>query len=271
MTTFSRRKFNGLAAATATLGAAQMVSADDNRLQASRYRFDRMHDRPLPQIGMLFYPGLTLMDLLGPQTVLSTSCNVHLLWKNKELIESDSGIVLRPNTTFAECPHDLDAVFVGGGPGQTDVMTDDETICFLADRGSRAKFVTSVCSGSLVLGAAGLLRGYEATSHWACVDALRMFGAKPVARRVVVDRNRLTGGGVTAGIDFGLTLLATLLGEDIAKMTQLALEYDPQPPFSAGTPEAAGPEVTKQVRQWMEPFAAGMIHACSAAAKKMPT
>ncbi len=113
-------------------------------------------------------------------------------------------------------------------------MNDSEVIGFLADRGSRAKYVTSVCSGSLMLGAAGLMRGYKATSHWACRDLLPMFGATPVDARVVVDRNRISGGGVTAGLDFGLVLLAKLLGEDIAKMTQLALEYDPQPPFHAG-------------------------------------
>jgi cyclohexyl-isocyanide hydratase len=213
---------------------------------------------------------LTLLDLLGPQTVLGPSCNVHLLWKTKEPIESDTGIVLKPSATFADCPRDLDAVFVGGGPGQVAVMTDTETIKFLADRGSRAKYVTSVCSGSLVLGAAGLLRGYESACHWACLEALRMFGAKPVAKRVVVDRNRLSGGGVTAGIDFGLVLLAELLGEDLAKTSQLAMEYDPQPPFDCGSPAKAGPKITKAVIDWLGPFQGTMLAACSQAAKAMP-
>jgi transcriptional regulator GlxA family with amidase domain len=229
-----------------------------------------MHDQRPPSIGMLLYPGLTLMDLLGPQTALSTSCNVHLVWKTKDLIESDTGVVLKPNATFADCPEDLDAVFVGGGPGQIAVMNDEQTIEFLADRGSRAKYVTSVCSGSLVLGAAGLLRGYESACHWACLEALRLFEAKPVAKRVVVDRNRLSGGGVTAGIEFGLVLLAELLGEDVAKMTQLAMEYDPEPPFDAGSPQKAGPEITGKVKEWMRPFEAKMLQACEQAAKAMP-
>jgi transcriptional regulator GlxA family with amidase domain len=151
-----------------------------------------------------------------------------------------------------------------------DVMTDEETIQFIADRGGRAKYVTSVCGGSLVLGAAGLLRGYESGCHWACLDALRMFGAKPVAKRVVADRNRLSGGGVTAGIDFGLTLLARLLGDDIAKTTQLAMEYDPQPPFNAGSPERAGAEITQKAKDWLGPMAGSLVKACEVAAKRMP-
>ena len=123
---------------------------------------------------------------------------------------------------------------------QIAVMKDPEVIQFMADRGARAKYVTSVCSGSLVLGAAGLLKGYKATSHWAARSALPMFGAEPIDARVVVDRNRVTGGGVTAGLDFGLVLLAKLLGEEVAKMTQLSIEYDPDPPFHCGSPKAAG-------------------------------
>lgn len=159
---------------------------------------------------------------------------------------------------------DLDVVFVGGGAGQFALMYDVETLKFLADRGSRVKYVTSVCSGSLLLGAAGLLRGYESTSHWSCLDALQLFGAKPVSERVVVDRNRLSGGGVTAGIDFGLVLLAQLLGDDGAKMTQLAMEYDPVPPFDAGSPDKAEPEIVSQVKKWMQPFEAKMLQACIA-------
>jgi cyclohexyl-isocyanide hydratase len=233
-------------------------------------RFGLMHGRKPPEVGMLLYPGLTLLDLLGPQTALATSCNVHLVWKTRDWIESDTGVVMKPTATFADCPRDLDALFVGGGPGQTAVMTDAEILAFLADRGSRAKYVTSVCSGSLVLGAAGLLRGYESACHWACLDALPLFGAKPVAKRVVVDRNRLSGAGVTAGIDFGLILLAHLLGEDISRMTQLAMEYDPEPPYHTGSPQKAGPEVTKKVKDWLKPFEAIMFEACEQAAKAMP-
>ena len=242
--------------------------ADDFRIDAAE--FPPMHDQKRPEIGMLVYPGLTLMDMLGPQTALSTSANVHLLWKTRDLIRSDTGIELRPTATFADCPRELDALFVGGGPGQIGLMDNPETLGFLASRGSRAGYVTSVCSGSLLLGAAGLLRGYKATSHWSCRDALALFGATPVDARVVTDRNRVTGGGVTAGLDFGLVLLAKMLGEEIARMTQLAIEYDPEPPFRAGTPGTAGPEITQRVRDWMRPFDGLMREACERASRAMP-
>ena len=264
----NRREFGALAASSLAAPSTAARAVDEPR--AIGAGFGPMHDGRRPEVGMLLYPGLTLMALLGPQTALATSTNVHLLWKTRDLIESDTGIGLRPTATLDDCPKHLDALFVGGGPGQAAVMNDPEVIRFLADRGSRAKFVTSVCSGSLVLGAAGLLRGYKATSHWACRGLLTLFGATPVESRVVVDRNRISGGGVTAGLDFGLVLLAKLLGEDVAKMTQLAMEYDPQPPFHAGTPEQAGPEITRKVLDWLGPFGDGMRRACESASRSMP-
>ncbi len=242
---------------------------DTMNQQVSEDQFSAMHNQHKPEIAMLLYPGLTLMDMLGPQTALATSAKVHLVWKTRDLVVSDSGVAVRPDTTFDECPKDLDAIFVGGGPGQIAVMQDPEVLRFLADRGSRAKYVTSVCTGSLILGAAGLLRGYKSTCHWAGHALLPLFGATPVEARVVVDRNRISGGGVTAGLDFGLVLLAKMLGEDIAKMTQLALEYDPQPPFNAGTPKVAGPELTQKVIEWLGPMNDKMLYACEAASKAL--
>jgi cyclohexyl-isocyanide hydratase len=207
--------------------------------------------QPPLEIGMLLYPGLTLLDLIGPQTVFAWFANTYLVWKTKDLVVSDAGIGIRPTCTFEECPRDLDVLFVPGGLGQQAVVDDREVLAFLADRASRAKFVTSVCGGSILLGAAGLLDGYKATSHWSAREALRMFGAEPVDARVVVDRNRITGGGVTAGIDFGLVVLARLRGEDAAKLTQLAMEYDPEPPFDAGSPETAGPALVEQAMSLM--------------------
>jgi cyclohexyl-isocyanide hydratase len=207
--------------------------------------------QPPLEIGMLLYPGLTLLDLFGPQTVFSWFANTHLVWKTKDVILSDTGIGVQPTCTFESCPRELDILFVPGGFGQQKTMNDSEVLAFLADRASRSKYVTSVCSGSLLLGAAGLLKGYKATSHWAAREALRMYGAEPVDARVVVDRNRVTGGGVTAGIDFGLVLLAILRGDDAAKLTQLAMEYDPEPPFNAGSPKAAGPKVIEQAMSMM--------------------
>ena len=207
--------------------------------------------QPPLQIGMLLFPGLTLLDLIGPQTVFSWFADIHLVWKTRDLVISDTGIGIRPSATFADCPQDLDILFVPGGMGQPALMEDREVLAFLTDRGSKSKYVTSVCSGSLLLGAAGLLKGYRATSHWAVRDTLRDFGAEPVEGRVVVDRNRISGGGVTAGIDFGLVVLAKLRGDDAAKLTQLAMEYDPEPPFNAGSPNSAGPALVAQALSFM--------------------
>ena len=207
--------------------------------------------QPRLEIGMLLYPGLTLLDLIGPQTVFSWFANIHLVWKTKDFIRSDTGIGIQPTATFETCPRELDVLFVPGGFGQQQIMDDAEVLGFLADRASSAKYITSVCSGSLLLGAAGLLKGYKATSHWAAREGLSAFGAEPVDGRVVVDRNRVTGGGVTAGIDFGLVLLAKLRGDDAAKLTQLAMEYDPKPPFNAGTPKTAEPAVIEQAMSFM--------------------
>lgn len=199
---------------------------------------------PPLQLGMLLYPGMTLLDLAGPQAALGMHGQTHLLWKTMEPVLTDSGISLLPTATFADCPAELDVLFVPGGFGTNDAMQDAEVLAFLAGRGKSARYVTSVCSGSLILGAAGLLDGYKAATHWACYDALGALGVDAVHSRVVSDRNRFSGGGVTAGLDFGLTLLAALRGEAVAKVTQLLMEYDPKPPFNAGTPETAGREVT---------------------------
>jgi cyclohexyl-isocyanide hydratase len=207
--------------------------------------------QPPLEIGMLLYPGLTLLDLIGPQTVFSWFANTHLVWKTMDPVVSDTGIRIQPSRTFESCPSKLDILFVPGGFGQQQLMDDAETLAFLADRAVESKYVTSVCSGSLLLGAAGLLKGYKATSHWATRDALSAFGAEPVDARVVVDRNRITGGGVTAGIDFGLVLLAKLRGDEAAKLTQLAMEYDPEPPFLSGSPKTAESSTIQQAMAFM--------------------
>jgi len=205
------------------------------------------------QIGMLLYPGLTLLDLIGPQTTLGLHGQTHLISKSLEPVASDSGIAIVPTTTYADCPRELDVLFVPGGMGTADVMEDTDTLRFLEARAKTASYVSSVCSGSLILAAAGLLQGYRATTHWTSMDVLAAFGVEVDPRRVVVDRNRITAGGVTAGIDFGLALLARLRGDETARMTQLTMEYDPKPPFDAGSPEAAGPEITALARSFIEP------------------
>jgi len=200
-------------------------------------------------IGLLLYPGLTQLDLTGPYEVLHRvpDAQIHLVWRSLEIVEADSGLGLRPTTRFDACPP-LDVLMVPGGFGQMALMEDAEVLAFLREHGEKARWVTSVCTGALLLGAAGLLRGYEATTHWHYQELLPMFGAIPKEGRVVVDRNRMTGGGVTAGIDFGLRLAAALAGEDFAKGIQLGLEYDPEPPWAAGHPRVADPRLVAQVR-----------------------
>ena len=201
-------------------------------------------------IGILIYPNVTQLDATGPAQVLSRvpGAVMHLIWKTRDPIPTDAGFSIVPNTTFADCPK-LDLICVPGGAGQVALMTDPETLDFLRKQAATARYVTSVCTGSLVLGAAGLLKGYRSACHWAWREMLSDFGAVPVAERVVRDRNRISGGGVTAGIDFGLTVAAELAGEEVAKSIQLMLEYDPQPPFDSGSPEKAGAERVKRLRE----------------------
>jgi cyclohexyl-isocyanide hydratase len=211
-------------------------------------------------IGMLLYPGFTMLDLVGPLTVFSMHAKLHLLWKTLEPVASDSGVGLVPTTLLSDCPEKLDVLFVPGGFGTEAAMADAELIAFLQTAAQRADYITSVCSGSLLLGAAGLIDGYRATTHWALHDALSQFGAQPVKARVVTDRNRISGGGVTAGIDFGLTVLAQLRGADVAQMVQLMMEYDPQPPFDAGSPEKAGNAVVNAALTMMGQILAPSAH-----------
>jgi len=220
------------------------------------------------QIAILIYPSMTALDMVAPQYAFASlmGAKVHLVAKNRDPIVSDTGLTILPTATFDECPVDLDAICIpGGSSGTLAAMKDDVTIDFVADRGGRAKFVTSVCTGSLVLGAAGLLKGYRATSHWAAREILREFGAEPVNERVVADRNRLTGAGVTAGMDLGLTVVARLRDDFYAQGVQLIAEYAPKPPFDAGTPETA-PE---PVRQIMESMFVGFKAEATGAAREI--
>ncbi len=206
-------------------------------------------------IGILFFPKVTQLDATGPAQVLSRApgAKLHMIWKTRDPVPTDSGFSVVPTTTFADCPQ-LDVICVPGGAGQIDLMNDQETLDFLRRQAPGARYVTSVCTGSLVLAAAGLLKGYRSACHWAARDSLKAFGAIPVAERVVRDRNRISGGGVTAGIDFGLTMLAELAGEDVARSVQLMMEYDPQPPFDSGSPEKAGPERVGKLLEAIKPM-----------------
>ncbi len=205
------------------------------------------HWRGSERIAFLLYPGFTALDLVGPHYMLASliGASVHLVARTKDPVASDQNLVLVPSDDFETCPRDLDILCVPGGTaGTLAAMGDAATLRFVKDRGGRARFVTSVCTGSLILGAAGLLEGHRATSHWLTRDVLPVFGAIPTPGRVVRDRNRITGGGVTAGIDFGLGLLGELRDRTYAETVQLLAEYAPEPPFDAGTPERAPPAVT---------------------------
>jgi len=199
------------------------------------------------QVAMLVYPGMTLLDMAGPQAVFGHHADTHLAWKNTDPVPTDTGVSVLPTTTFDDCPRALGLLFVPGGFGTWDAMADEAVLGFLRDRAATSALITSVCTGSIVLAAAGLLRGRRAATHWATYDVLEAFGVEGVRERVVTDGDRITGGGVTAGIDFGLTVLAALRGEAAAKVTQLMLEYDPAPPFDAGSPGRAGPAATDAV------------------------
>lgn len=206
------------------------------------------------QIGILIFPRVQQLDLTGPYEVFASmpAANVHLVWKDRSAITSATGLVLAPTMTFGKCPT-LDVLCIPGGGGINALLEDAEVLDFVRTQGARARYVTSVCTGSLVLGAAGLLRGRRATTHWLSHDFLEKFGAIPVHGRVVRDGNLITAGGVTAGIDFGLAVVAELAGQAQAEAIQLALEYAPQPPFQAGTPDEAPPAVLATVRKQMAP------------------
>jgi cyclohexyl-isocyanide hydratase len=206
------------------------------------------------QIGLLVFPKVTQLDLTGPLQVFSSvpGAKVHLVWKRIEPVASDSVLTLMPTVTFANCPQ-LDVICVPGGLGTDDMINDEEMLAFLRTQAWGAKYVTSVCTGSLVLGAAGLLKGYRATTHWSAIDFLSAFGAIPTKTRVCVDRNRFTGGGVTAGIDFALTLVSQLVDRKTAEAIQLRLEYNPAPPFNAGSPDTAPPDVLAFMKEKIAP------------------
>ena len=201
------------------------------------------------QIGMLIFPRLTQLDMTGPYEVLARLPNtkVHLVAHTMAPVKTDRGMEIVPTLTFADCPP-LDVIMVPGGPGQQDLMEDQVALDFLRRQAKTAKFITSVCTGSLVLGAAGLLKGKRATCHWAAIEHLKPLGAIPVSERVVVDGNVVTGAGVASGIDFALKLAAILESEEVARQIQLQIEYDPAPPFNSGSPKTAAPELLAAVR-----------------------
>lgn len=250
------------------VGAAAFMAASllPRHVQARDLPPPTMTARPA-RIAMLLYPGMTALDVVGPQGLLAGLApgSLHLVAQTPGPVPSDTGISLVATTSFADCPADLDVLFVPGGDGTPAQMRDAATLAFLRDWAGRARWITSVCTGSLILGAAGLLDGYRATSHWCVRDTvLPLLGAIPVDERVVFDRNRVTAAGISAGLDFALALAARLRGEDYALTAQLVAEYAPQPPFAAGSPATAGPAITREALAILGKLVAGARAAATA-------
>lgn len=208
------------------------------------------------RIVFILYPGLTQLDFTGPYEVLGRAPGVECVLASKSggLLETELGLAFADLDKLSEI-ESCDMVMVPGGPGQTEAMLDPEFMAQVKRLGEGARYVTSVCTGSLILGAAGLLKGRRAGSHWAYRDMLAAFGAIPDDARVVRDGDTITGGGVTAGIDIALTIAAEIAGDAAAKTIQLMIEYAPAPPFDAGCPETAPAEIVAAVRQRFAAFA----------------
>ncbi|SPO29108.1 related to Isonitrile hydratase [Ustilago trichophora] len=201
--------------------------------------------------GIVLFPGVTQLDYIGPLTTFALHFQTYLLHHTLDAVETDIAPVRAlPTATFDELDQ-VDILVVPGGPLSSinPLLSDASFLGQLRRLGSRARYVTSVCTGSLLLGRAGLLDGYKATTHWTSLDVLKAMGIETLNQRVVHDRNRITAGGVTAGIDFGLTLLQLLKSDDVAKLTQLIMEYDPNPPINAGSPQTAGQHLTSTATQ----------------------
>lgn len=252
----NRRAFAVGALGGALIGASG-ASAQAPPQPLPRPRMMQQSETTPLKVAMLVYPGMIALDLVAPQTVLQIlNSDIHLVGVTREPVATDLSLPVTPTCTLDECPRDLDVLFVPGGlMGSIACMRNPALLEFLADRGARSRYVTSVCTGGLVLAAAGLLRDYRATAHWGVVDLLPLMGAIKADARVVEDRNRVTGAGATAGLDFGLALAVLLRGQEAAERIQLILEYEPEPPFHKGTPTLMGPERMAKVRAgrvWMD-------------------
>ena len=223
-------------------------------------------------VGFVIFPGITQLDFTGPFEVLSrlstppsvsvssnfSESRTHVIAKTLQPVSSDRGLGILPTCTFDSAPP-LNLICVPGGAGIVKALADDETVDFIRHQGRQAQFVTSVCTGAFLLGAAGLLKGRRAATHWAYADLLPLVGASHEKSRIVRDGNVFTSGGVTSGIDFAFRIVAEIAGPEVAQAIQLAIEYDPSPPFDAGDPETASKEATALMRQRNEKTRAGIV------------
>jgi cyclohexyl-isocyanide hydratase len=272
MSTMDRRRFGeGVAAFAALLAGAAPVRAAGEAAKAAAPAHDMSsmpaHWMGKEKIAFLVYPSFTALDMVGPQYMLANlmGAKVEIVAKTKDPLRSDTGLVITPSARFEDVA-DLDILCVpGGSAGTLAAMRDEATLGFLRETGGKARYVTSVCTGSMLLGAAGLLDGYRATSHWVTKPLLPTFGAIPTDGRVVRDRNRITAEGVTAGLDFALALVGELRDRTYAEGVQLLAQYAPEPPFSAGEPETAPREVTAMIESMFVGLTRDMREAGAAA------
>lgn len=256
-----RRDFGGRLVALASLlaagsaaGAAQKPKRPNSGSDDGRAQHD-MGDMPAAwhgaeKIAFLIYPGFTALDMVGPQYMLSNlmGASIQIVARSLEPVRSDAGLVFAPSARFEDTASEIDILCVpGGSTGTLAAMRDEATVAYIRETGRRARYVTSVCTGSMLLGCAGLLDGYRATSHWVTKPLLPIFGATPSEGRFVRDRNRITAEGVTAGLDFALSLVAELRDRRYAEGVQLLAQYAPEPPFAAGEPETAPKAVTQLI------------------------
>jgi cyclohexyl-isocyanide hydratase len=253
----SRRSVVQLAAAGLTAGlsaATGSKAAAGTAAETIPEPFALLHDKPL-NIGVLIFPDMDQTDVTGPLAVLARLPNakVHVIGTQKSPFRDKRGLILTPEMTLDEAPY-LDLLEVPGGPGQQALMNNEPVLAFIRGHVASGKPLFSVCTGALICGAAGILKGRRVTTHWASFDLLSHFGATPVQERVVVDGNLVSAAGITAGIDGALTVAALLRGDAAAQRIQLDIQYAPEPPFHAGIPETAPPEVLAAAKAAYQPI-----------------
>jgi cyclohexyl-isocyanide hydratase len=271
ITTTTRRGFLRVLTSATGIAAAAGVTTESTGGEPATAESDA-HGKAMAalkpgaeNIVILLYPGFTALDAIGPEYILSTmaGAKVRFVAKTPAPVICETGFAITPNLSFDDCPEAPDLLLVpGGSAGTLAAMQDAATIGFLKSRGAASKLAGSVCTGSILLGAAGLLRGYEATSHWQTLELLPLCGARPSAKRVVFDRDRVTGAGVTAGLDLALELVRKFRGDFYAKGVQLLAQYDPRPPFpNAGDPAKADADVVGLLNAMHKPFVGQMGNA----------
>jgi len=243
-----------LGMAGGNLGLATSRAAAAAPAPAAGDAFARLAQKKVIDIGIIIFPQMDQIDFTGPFEVLvrMPGARIHVAGTEKGPFKDHMGMILTPEMALADMP-EMDLLVMPGGPGQEDLMRDEALLSALRTHWAAGKPVFSVCTGSFLLGAAGLLKGKRATTYWAVLDLLPYFGAQAMQERVVVDGNLISAAGVTAGIDGALKVVSMLRGDRAAETVQLSIQYQPEPGFNAGSPETAPPDVVAQLRKKLGP------------------